>query len=83
MNKILIEVYVPTIEKKYDILLPINKKIKSVIILLSKAVKELNDGAYIIKTNSLLCDKAKGMIYNPEAIVKESGLKNGSEVLLI
>lgn len=83
MNKILIEVYVPTIEKRYDILLPINKKVKSVIILLSKAIKELTDGAYIIKNNSFLCDKTSGMIYNPEAIIKESGLKNGSEVLLI
>lgn len=83
MDKILIEVYVPTIEKKYDILLPINKKIKSVIILLSKTIKELTDDTYIIKNNSFLCDKASGMIYNPEAIIKESGLKNGSEVLLI
>lgn len=83
MNKILVEVSVPTIEKTFDIFIPVNKKIGHAIIQISQGVSELTDGAYIAKKNAILCNKLNGSIYNPNIIVKDSGLMNGSKVMLI
>ena len=83
MNKILIEVSVPFIEKKYDVFVPVNKKVRRVIIQLCEAINELTNGSYIIKNNAILCDKVTGGMYNPDVLIKESGLKNGTKVLLI
>ena len=44
-NKVLIKLYVPNIDKDYDIWIPINKRIYNVINLLIKVINEFN-GAY-------------------------------------
>ena len=45
MNKILIRLYVPSIEEKYDLKIPINKKVSEIIVLLIKAIDEISDGS--------------------------------------
>ena len=48
-NKILIELYIPSIEKTYDLYIPINKKIGTVKTLIEKALVEITeDFGYII-----------------------------------
>jgi len=83
VNKILIEIYVPLIEKKYEVFVPINKKIRRVIVLLNEAISELTDGIYIAPNNTFLYNKFTGDMLKPEVLVKDSGLKNGSKVILI
>ena len=46
-NKILIEVEIPLIEKKYDVFIPINKKVGTIKLLLEQALVELTDKAYV------------------------------------
>ena len=82
-NKILIKLYVPMIEKNYDLFVPINKKIEQVIQLVGEAISDLTDGGYILKNDTLLCDKMTGKIYDNNLYVKEAGIKNGTELLLI
>ena len=40
-NKVLVKLYVPTLEEQYDIWIPINKKIYNVIELLTKTINEI------------------------------------------
>ena len=40
MNKVLVKLYVPTVEKEYDIWIPLNRRIYTVIKLIVKAIKE-------------------------------------------
>ena len=82
-NKILIVLEVPSIEKKYNVFLPINKKISNIIILLTKAVSELTSGGYIIRGNECLYNKINGIKYDNEVYLKDSDLANGSTVILI
>ena len=42
-NKILIEIEIPSIEKKYDVFIPINKKVGTIKKLLEQALVELSD----------------------------------------
>ena len=82
-NKILIELEIPLIEKKYDLFIPINKKVGTIKTLIESALVELTDGAYIPKKTSNLYSKQTGIIYDVNKTVRNTDLKNGSGIVLI
>lgn len=83
MKKILVEISIPIIEKKFDLLIPINIKIGRLIFSINKAVNELTDGKYIIKDNTIICNSFNGEVYDPGLIIKDAGIRNGSKLLII
>ena len=83
MNKILVRLYVPTIEQQYDIWIPLNRRIYNVISLISKAVFELSDGCYKPQEMPKLYDRFSAKQYDINLTVKDANIKNGSEVVLI
>ncbi|MBE6157551.1 MAG: hypothetical protein E7160_02035 [Firmicutes bacterium] len=82
-NKILIELYIPLIEKNYDLYIPINKTIGTIKKLIEEGLVELTDNAYEIKEYTNLFSKETGKIYDVNQKVRETDLKNGSKVILI
>ena len=82
-NKILVRLFVPTIEKQYDIWLPQNKQIYYVIKLLTKAVYEYTGGFYKPSKTPRLYDKITGKIYNINDTVREAGIINSTELILL
>ena len=82
-NKILIEVEIPLIEKKYDIFIPINKKVGTIKTLLEQALVELTDKAYKPTEEANLYSKETGNIYDVNRTVRDTDLKNGSRIILI
>ena len=83
MNKVLVKLNVPLLEKEYDIWLPLNKKISNVIVLLVKDVNEFCGGYYTPKEMPLLYDKITGYAYNVNLTIKDANIKNGTEIILI
>ena len=61
-NKILIELYLPISEKKYDIFIPINKRVGTIKQLIEKSLSESGD--YKITDSSNLYSKDTGNIYH-------------------
>ena len=82
-NKVLIELEIPIIEKKYDLFIPINKKIGTIKKLIEVSLIELTDNAYISKPNSNFYSKDTGMIYDVNQTVRDTDLRNGSRIILI
>lgn len=82
-NKILIEVEIPLIEKKYDIFIPINKKVGTIKTLLEQALVELTDKAYKPTEEANFYSKETGNIYDVNRTVRDTDLKNGSRIILI
>lgn len=82
-NKILIVLEVPSIERKYNVFLPINKKISNIIVLLTTAISELTSGGYVVRGNENLYNKMNGVKYDSSVYLKDSDLSNGSIVILI
>ena len=82
-NKILICLYIPLIEKSYDLFIPINKKIGTVKRLIEEGLVELTDNSYIIKENTNFYSKDTGDIYDVNLAVRDPDLKNGSKVIII
>lgn len=82
-NKILIELEIPLIEKRYDLFIPINKKVGTVKNLIENALVELTDSAYVPKDDSNFYSKETGEIYDVNKTVRDTDLKNGSRIILI
>ena len=82
-NKILINVVVPDIDEKYDLYIPINKKIGNVIGLLQKAIKELTNGIYEGTNKACLYNRLTGEKYAVNSIVRETNIRNGTILILL
>lgn len=82
-NKVLIKLYVPIIEEKYDIWIPVGKRINDIVILLSKAINEMTMGGYQPETMPILYNKTSGAYYNINQRVMNTDIINGTELVMI
>ena len=80
-NKILIELEIPLIEKRYDLFIPINKKVGTVKNLIENALVELTDSAYVPKDDSNFYSKETGEIFDVNKTVRDTNLRNGSRII--
>ncbi len=80
MSRVLISLYIPAIEKKYDVWIPLNKKVYNVIILI---IKGLKDEHYAPTNMPLLYNKITGQCYKIDAFVKDTDIRNATELILI
>ena len=83
MNRVLIRVYVPLLEKKYDVWVPINKKVYEIIINLIKGINSINKIEYDMKEIPNLYDKESSEVYDINAKIIDTNIRNGSEVILL
>lgn len=82
-NKVLIELVIPTLEEKYDVFIPINKRIGSITILLAKVADELSGGYYKQSDYNALYNGETGEQYPTSMLVRDSDIRNGSRVILM
>lgn len=83
MDKILVEVYVPVLEKSYDFFIPLQSQMSEVLELMKRGIVDLTDGDYVSNDDTFVCHKDNGAIININKSVVELGLKNGSRLMLI
>ena len=82
-NKILIELEIPLLEQKFDLFIPINKKIGTIKRLIENSLRELTSNEYEIRVDTNLYSKDTGEIYDVNKTVRDTDLQNGSRVILI
>jgi len=82
-NQILIRLYVPNLEKSYDVWIPVQRRIINVIILLLKAINEMNFNTYKPKFFPMLYNKDTAEMYDPNLLVKDANIRNGAEIIII
>lgn len=82
-NKILIELEIPLVEKKYDLFIPINKKVGTIKKLIEDALIDLIGNDYEIKEDTNFYSKDTGEMYDVNKTIKDTDLQNGSRVILI
>lgn len=83
MDKILVEVYVPVLEKSFDFFIPLQSQMSEVLELMKRGIVDLTDGNYVSNEDTFICHKDSGAIININKSVVELGLKNGSRLMLI
>jgi len=82
-NKYLIELKIPELDKKYDIFVPVNKKLFNVIDLILKSIYELNNLDYSNIKKRNLINKYTGEVYNVNKLIRDTSIKNGTCLILI
>lgn len=77
-NKVLVSLYVVSLDKKIEIYLPINEKIGNVLILLKKSLFEID-----INKNLVLLNLRSGNIYKNNDLIRDTDIKNGAKLILV
>lgn len=80
-NKVLVELLVPELDIKYNIFLPVNKKINNIINLLIKSIKDLTGKE--LSNNVCLYSKETGLKYDENLILLNTDIRNSSVLILI
>ena len=80
--KVIIELYVPEIEEQYELYIPINKTVgycvRQVKKMLCERYEELKDD---IQVN--LYNKRTGQMYLDNILVRNTDIRNGSQLVLL
>lgn len=82
-NKVTVKLHVPKLDTSYDLFIPINKKVSTIIYLLNKSINELTNGDYIINDYINLYNKDTKEVYNQNMIIKDTDIRNGCELILL
>ena len=83
MDQILVKLYVPALQKVYDVWIPAHKRIHEITTLLIRAVMEMSNTSYNATESPVLYDKITAEAYDINAYVKDTEIRNGTEVVLI
>ena len=82
MKKILVTIYVLSLQQEFDVFIPIAMNMKDAISLIQDSIVKLSNENYQKKDNVMLFDE-DGKIINLNNKAKFSGLNNGSKVILL
>lgn len=82
-NKVLVTLVVPLIEKKYEVFLPVNKKIGEIVSLLGKGLVDVTNGYYIITNKEKLYNRLSGKSYNNNQVLKNTDIRHGTWLVLM
>lgn len=82
-NKVCVDLIVPSIEERYNVFIPINKKTIEIIFLLNKAINEMTSGAFPVSKNLSLINAETGIIYDVDSTVKENNIQNDTRLILL
>lgn len=82
-SKIIIKVYVPSLNNSYDIFITINLTISEITQLVVNSITEMTNGDFSPNNQLRLYLKDTGEIIEYNKIVKETSLRNGSKVILL
>lgn len=82
-NKVCVDLIVPSIETKYNVFIPVNKKTIEIIFLLNKAINEMSNGAFKLTDKLSLINAQTGIIYDTERSFLENGIMNGTKIILL
>ena len=77
MNKMFINLYIPTLDESYDIFIPVNKKVGTIKNAIVNSIRGLGTENY------KLISKEEGKIFDDNAYVKASGITNGAKLVLL
>lgn len=83
MNKLLVIVYVPLLDEKYDVFIPINKKIGTIKKIIINTINELTNNSLTNIEKMRLYDKDSSKLYDNNIYVKNSNIVNGTVLMLL
>ncbi len=82
-NKVLIKLYVPEYGRNFDVYIPVNYLVWKVSKMLAKCIGDLCNYSIDLNREFILINKDTDEIYNNNAIIRDTNIRNGSEIIII
>ena len=82
-NKVLVEIYIPSLDEEYNIFLPLNKNIADIIMLIGKSISEMKLIDNIDFSNCSLYNRENILKYNPKSTIRETNIRNGVRLIFM
>lgn len=82
MEKLLMKIYVPSINKRYELFVPKMLQLCELIPFINTVVERQSEGQFQSTGKEILCTE-EGMILNINLTVQELSIRNGTTLLLI
>lgn len=82
-NKVLIRVYVVSLDETYEIYIPVNETINKILELVNKLVADFSDSDFNPEEQRLLIDSDTSTPYSENSIVRDTNIRNSKLILLI
>ena len=82
-NKVCVDLIVPSIEERYNVFIPVNKKTIEIIFLLNKAISDMTDGSFEMSDSLSLINADNGTVYDVNNTFLENNILNGAKIILI
>ena len=80
--RVYVIIEVPILDKKYDLFVPVDRRIHDIIRSIKESDKELSKGFYE-KRKLNLYNKSNGQLYDLNLIIKNSDIKMGTRLILM
>ena len=81
--KILVNVHIPAISERFDMLIPDSLRIKTVVSLITNTIVTLTNHPYISSGEEILCSVEKGILLRNNATLERYGIKNGDHLIIM
>ena len=83
-NKVMIKAIFPSIDREYDIRIPVNELVWRINKLIVKAIYDMNGMKLDLRTdNFVLINKTTGRVYKNNEVIIETDIRNGSEIVFL
>ena len=83
MDKVLINLFIPTINKSFDLFVPTDLAIRELTKVIVKGVVYMSEDAYFASDKEMLILAEPEILLDPEFTLADYGVKNGARLMLI
>ena len=80
--RVYIALDIPILDEKYELLVPIDRRIHDLINVLRENIKGLKEDYYSDRIPNIY-NKSNGMLYDMNLIIKDSDIKTGTRLILL
>lgn len=82
-NKVLVTINVPSLEKSFDIFVPVNRRVHSVISLVKKSLFDISGHAFNMESTYTLYNAVTGAPYDMNALIRDTDIRNNTSLILL
>ena len=80
--RVYVTIEMPILDRKYEMFVPIDRRIHDLIEILIKSIPELTEN-YYKEHKPFLYSKTTGEVYDMNLIIKNSNIKMGTRLILL
>ena len=82
-NKVLVKIFAPEFDQTFDVYIPVNYLVWKINKMLAKCIGDLCDYDLDLRKEFLLINKLTNEIYGNNTSIKDTNIRNGTELIII